>query len=84
MLNVSNIKKNKFYDILESLKDKITIFDDNVKNSILNMLDKKLSFNFQKLDNLDKMVFINLFIDEIKISNNRIYIKWKTKDNEEF
>ena len=82
MLNTSNIKKNKFNDILENLKDKIIILDDNIKNNILNMLNKKLSFNFQKLNDIDKMAFINLFVDEIKVDNDRIDIAFKTKDNE--
>lgn len=77
-LNIINTKKQELQEMQEKLKRKIIIYNNDIKNKVVSLLNNNLMINFESLSQIDKMNFVNLFIDKIIIyKDHTINIKWK-------
>lgn len=77
-LNIINTKKQELQKMQEKLKRKIIIYNNDIKNKVVNLLNNNLMITFENLSQIDKMNFVNLFIDKIIIyKDHTINIKWK-------
>ena len=77
-LNVISAKKQELQKMQEELKNKIIIYNNDTKKRVSILLDNNLMINFENLSQIDKMNFVNLFVDKIIIyKDHSINIKWK-------
>lgn len=73
-----NFKKDNLLRQLSELKLKCIDYNDTTKNKVYNLLNNNLMLNFSSLSAIDKMNFVNLFVDKIIIDkDHNIKIKWK-------
>lgn len=77
-LKVINAKKQQLQRRQEELKEKIVDYNDSTKDKVRSLLDNGLMTNFECLSQIDKMNFVNLFIDKVIIyQDHSISVKWK-------
>lgn len=83
-VELSNQKIAEYESIIKEIKDTEFVFDGDNKKSIKNLITN-LKDNWIKLDNKNKQNFVNLFIDKIKVKNDKYpqitYLKWKYESN---
>ena len=83
-VELSKQKINDYESIIKEIKDTEFVLDDDNKKSIKNLITN-LKDNWIRMDNKNKQNFINLFIDKIKVDNDKYpritYLKWKYESN---
>lgn len=83
-IELSKQKITEYETKIKEIKDTEFVLDENNINSVKGLITN-LKDNWIKLDNNDKQNFVNIFIDKIKVDNDKYpritYLKWRYESN---